>query len=1154
MPEWTHNNLSIDKPNVLVHLHCFYSKEVNRYLRKLKHVDSCANFHLVATISESIDDRDGVIRQIKSFYPDTDILIVKNLGYDPAPFVEAIKAVDLSDFDYILKLHTKSRGKEFVAHLNGIMINDDVWVNTLVDNLIGSKKQFSSALRMFDNSKTGMVAAKNCIIEDRVSRRHYYINRVNQELAKMGLDPIKSVSFVAGTMFLARASLFKPLRIYSIDDFGKCYSGMNDYTLAHTFERLFGGLIKSQGYKIKGVKNNVHDKEFHLIGKYFKEMEKKEKLLSLRQRASRKFRFTYKGIEIIEKSYYFDAEWYRRNNPDIGSMSPAEHYLHIGYKEGRNPSARFDNEAYLSTHKKCREKGLNPLLHYECYGKFGKKKGIGLPNQATLIRLATIKDSPLFDEEWYVKNNPDAKQNGQDPAMHYLLSGGFNARDPSPEFCSDEYLTLHPDVRMAKTNPLYHYLVNGFIQGHELSSLEIREPTFSTETKSCHSYFGKKASVHRRTAVVATYVDDGVISETLIYMLKGLQEVVDNIILVGDCPLIPRELDRLKDIVACAHFERMGQYDFGSYKIGLRLAREYNLLDESDVDELIFMNDSCYGPVYPFKESFDYMATQTWDFWGYNSNICNRKWYVCSFFYVFNRKIIDSKIVDEFFNRVYGKVTRGIAIEQFEIQLSVVLRSQGMVGASYVTWNGVARYNHRNILHGLRNYRVPLIKKKSLSGEAVDNIHMSLEIIKRDNPELYAMIDKTQKTYTHDLPTLDDYRNALPSVVEQIRRRVQSGKAIRVLFLVNDAAMFPGRSLFDHMVEDSMFDPYVYVIPDTRTKKTTDDMMKSCFNDLRDSIPKNRLVMVHRDFYEQWPDIIEEEDIVCYPSPYNISSYNYNVRYALGRRFLPIIFNYGYYRSIYDRDLMGLYNYAYYWKVFVECEENLQEYKEYSEVHGENASLVGYGKMDRLASINRVKHERPRVLVALHHSVEGGFNDTLSLANFIRYYDYFKCLPDKYPNIDFVYRPHPQLFNALRWSKQWTQEKVDAFVAEMKAKPNVIWSDGGDYFQEFADSDACIQDCGSFLVEYFYTDKPCCYMLKKPEDIEEKFAPLGKRCLEQCYLSYNTQDIDGFIQNTVLGKEDPKAEARKILSKHIMLNYPHASEAAMKDIKDSLMS
>ncbi len=151
-----------------------------------------------------------------------------------------------------------------------------------------------------------------------------------------------------------------------------------------------------------------------------------------------------------------------------------------------------------------------------------------------------------------------------------------------------------------------------------------------------------------------------------------------------------------------------------------------------------------------------------------------------------------------------------------------------------------------------------------------------------------------------------------------------------------------------------------------------------------------------------------------------------------------------------------------------------------------------------------------------------------------------------------MFRPHPFLFKVLSRQNLWGEQRVDEYMSELKSKPNVIWSNSGDYFRVFAESDGCIQDCGSYLVEYFFTGKPCCYMLKAPSDIDEKFAPLGKKCLANCYVAYDTNAIDKFIREVIVGGNDPKAAARFDFAKTIMVNHPHAAEAALRHIETAL--
>jgi len=82
-----------------------------------------------------------------------------------------------------------------------------------------------------------------------------------------------------------------------------------------------------------------------------------------------------------------------------------------------------------------------------------------------LHKLHLIKNSGLFDAEYYLQNNHDVKDSGIDPAKHYLLFGGIEGRSPSPAFDSAFYLAQNPDVKNAGVNPLLHYVMYGKKEG-----------------------------------------------------------------------------------------------------------------------------------------------------------------------------------------------------------------------------------------------------------------------------------------------------------------------------------------------------------------------------------------------------------------------------------------------------------------------------------------------------------------------------------------------------------------------------------------------------------------------------------------------------------------------------------------------------------------
>jgi Rhamnan synthesis protein F len=73
-----------------------------------------------------------------------------------------------------------------------------------------------------------------------------------------------------------------------------------------------------------------------------------------------------------------------------------------------------------------------------------------------------VASSGLFDELWYVANNPDAARFPGGALRHYIRVGARALRDPNPYFDAAQYTARHPEAR---ANPIVHYLRRGATEG-----------------------------------------------------------------------------------------------------------------------------------------------------------------------------------------------------------------------------------------------------------------------------------------------------------------------------------------------------------------------------------------------------------------------------------------------------------------------------------------------------------------------------------------------------------------------------------------------------------------------------------------------------------------------------------------------------------------
>jgi len=122
-----------------------------------------------------------------------------------------------------------------------------------------------------------------------------------------------------------------------------------------------------------------------------------------------------------------------------------------------------------------------------------------------------------------------------------------------------------------------------------------------------------KKNSKKRVAVFVFYDKDGIVDRYVTYLVQELLKVSERLVVVCNGDLTEdgkKAIDELTDDVLVR--ENTG-YDAWGYKAGI----EYIGWEElKNYDELILMNDSVFGPIYPFETMFDEMDKRSIDFWG----------------------------------------------------------------------------------------------------------------------------------------------------------------------------------------------------------------------------------------------------------------------------------------------------------------------------------------------------------------------------------------------------------------------------------------------------------------------------------------------------------------------------------------------------------
>lgn len=419
---------------------------------------------------------------------------------------------------------------------------------------------------------------------------------------------------------------------------------------------------------------------------------------------------------------------------------------------------------------------------------------------------------------------------------------------------------------------------------------------------------------------------------------------------------------------------------------------------------------------------------------------------------------------------------------------------------------------------------------KSLVKKVLPKPFIEFLIRKKNYFKYHSLIQNTYKHYA------------------EVENKIKSKKGrLNVAAYVIYDSTFCAYDLFDLMMADlNNYNPKIVIIPDV---SRGENHMKRQYNESRNFFVKKYGSEYILDGWIEDTNSFEDYssifDIIYLANPYdNMVNDVHSISFLSKKDVLPIYISYGCMPDFYGcKMIMPMKEISLFWKVFADNEMSYKDYCKYELVKGKNVVLSGYAKMDALEKFIERPRQKKTVIIAPHHTIN---NSALPLSNFVKYQDFYLELPKIFPQVDFIFRPHPLLFTNMVNLGYWTDNDVNNYLKKIEFC-GMKYSVGGDYFDIFVNSDAMIHDCSSFVVEYLYTGKPCCFMAK--QNYKKIFSTLGKECLKNYYLAFNEKQIIDFIKNVVIDGDDSLASERKeFTEKNLAINYPNVSKVILQEI------
>lgn len=432
--------------------------------------------------------------------------------------------------------------------------------------------------------------------------------------------------------------------------------------------------------------------------------------------------------------------------------------ISIGYKWSRIDYIDFFNYDFeLSSNQHRVNSNINNR-YFKTLSNFFSNVNLNITDYNFSKHIKTLINSNLFDNLWYCKKYNIKNKNS---ILHYLLVGWKLGYSPSKSFDSVKYIITYPDVVKSNINPLIHYINNGQKEGRLCFRTSYISDYIEFFNKHLIDYNNKSLcfnfkctkykSNHKKIAIFAFFNKSLIINNSTVFFLSELKKVVDKIIFVSDCYLPIVEINKIADIIDVCISKKHNAYDFGSYKIGFNYYKNY--LSNENIDEIIFCNDSCYGPFYSLDSFFKYMEDKKCDFYGMTHDI-SYAYYIQSYFFVLKKKVFNSKIFIDFIENIYPEKNQAFVILKYEIRMTQLLIKHGYIPFSLdILINKESKNLIFYPISSIENFSY-FVKKKSLDIKYFQNnegICETLLTLYKVNPSLFKEIIEEKNITISDI-------------------------------------------------------------------------------------------------------------------------------------------------------------------------------------------------------------------------------------------------------------------------------------------------------------------------------------------------------------------------------------------------------------------
>lgn len=389
---------------------------------------------------------------------------------------------------------------------------------------------------------------------------------------------------------------------------------------------------------------------------------------------------------------------------------------------------------------------------------------------------------------------------------------------------------------------------------------------------------------------------------------------------------------------------------------------------------------------------------------------------------------------------------------------------------------------------------------------------------------------------------------------------IRDKRPINVVFFAMSVSMWRYQHLYELMSKDSGFNATIVLSPSidyTEEQQMRDVAQMRSYFAARGTNYVDFLVGQEGSK----PCNVERElhpDILFYPQPYeNLLVPEHDCK----RFYNKLICYYPY--AFWTSKGKWSYNFHFHnlaWRLYYSTSLHLQEAQKTAENRGRNVRVVGYANADDfLAAVHADNwrkmsdgKRRKRLIWAPHYAIIQEFG-LVQRSNFLWMADLMLELAKRYADrLQVAFKPHPRLLTELYRHPAWGKAKTDAYYDEWASLPNTQL-ETGEFVDLFMTSDAMVHDSGSFAVEYHYSQNPVMFVSKDIDELLATQSDFGKLAYKMQYIGKCERDVVDFVENTVLGGDDPLKPQRKSFFENYLLppNGKTVAENTLSDLRSA---